>query len=289
MRRTAPWAILLVAPFLLATGQTRAAEMSLGPPTTGSSTIYLDGEITADDAQRFNDIAQRVTKDHPKVVMVVLSGPGGNLIAGLAIGTIIHEHGWLTFVDGGATCESVCGYIWLAGTQRGATKTSYIGFHAAYDPATQKATGAGNAVLGSYLTKMGLGYEAIAYLTTPDPTQMKYLSAEAAAKYRITLSTEPGSTVELPSEASLAPAQSTLRHEGGVIPPENPEVPRDYTPPCSPDRLRLAQRYKNLGVDYQLRAMELCPREMCPQLGTRLMQIGPTKWGMSVARLCPQL
>jgi hypothetical protein len=85
--------------------------------------------------------------------MVVLSGPGGDVIAGLAIGTIIRNHGSLTYVDGGTTCESTCGYIWLAGVQRGATKTSHIGFHAAYNAATQQAIGAGNTgntVLGSY-------------------------------------------------------------------------------------------------------------------------------------------
>jgi hypothetical protein len=32
------------------------------------------------------------------------------------------------------------------------------------------------------------------------------------------------------------------------------------------------------GVDFALRALELCPLEMCPHLGTRLMQSGNSHW-----------
>ncbi len=47
--------------------------------------VAIRGEITPDDIQRFNEIAQQVIKDHPKDVWVVLSGPGGNLIAGYVV------------------------------------------------------------------------------------------------------------------------------------------------------------------------------------------------------------
>ena len=150
------------------------------------SNVTVSGVIEPDDVQRFESIAQKVTAE-PSHAGVTLSGPGGDLIAGLSIGAQIHQRGWTTFVPANLACESVCGYIWIAGVPRRVTDTSHIGFHAAYNPATQHETGAGNAVLGSYLTKMGLSYEAIGNLTTSGPAQMTYLSSEAATKYGIAM------------------------------------------------------------------------------------------------------
>jgi hypothetical protein len=172
--------------------------------------VNIAGEIMPDDGQRFEEFAQKITSDpkyDPKhdLVTVMLSGPGGNLVAGLRIGEAIHNRGWSTAVDANSTCESACGFIWIAGVTRGASKTSHIGFHAAYNVSTRRETGVGNAVLGSYFTKMGLSYDAIAYLTTAGPAQMTYLSAEAAAKYDIAIDGE------LPSQASLPPPQTARK------------------------------------------------------------------------------
>jgi hypothetical protein len=79
--------------------------------------------------------------------------------------------------------------------------------------------------------------------------------------------------------------------ESGVIPPEEPEIANNIPdpPPCSLERLRLARRFQNLGVDYQLRALELCPLEMCLYVGRGLMETGNANWAMAAARLCPHL
>jgi hypothetical protein len=175
--------------------------------------IAIDGEIMSDDDRRFKDIAQQAAANpnliNPKAgILVTLSGPGGNLAAALKIGTEIHNRGWDTFVEPDKSCESACGYIWIAGNARWAANTSHIGFHAAYSAKTRQETGTGNAVLGSYLTRMGLNYDAIAYLTASGPTQMTYLSAEAAAKYGIDV------LGGLPPEASLAPPQTMKKVVG---------------------------------------------------------------------------
>ena len=156
-------ALMFVVALLLAAGPAVAAEMYYEPPVpnawifSDTAFVVVDGKIVPDDVQRFDRVVQKIALDSPKHVIVGLSGPGGDLIAGLRIGTAIHEHGWATMVAGAdKPCESVCGYIWIAGAPRIVSNTSHIGFHAAYNAATQQETGAGNAVLGSYLTKMGL-------------------------------------------------------------------------------------------------------------------------------------
>ena len=55
----------------------------------------------------------------------------GNLFAGLAIGAMIHQPGYSTFVAPSSQCASVCGSIWLDGTWRILTPSSKLGFHAA--------------------------------------------------------------------------------------------------------------------------------------------------------------
>jgi hypothetical protein len=190
-------AIIIVLLAVIMVLKAEAATITVNAPEHGMTLIGVTGEIMPGDDRRFAEIARWAKSE---LVVVNLSGPGGDLAAGLRIGTMIHDGGWTTRVPKDSTCNSTCAYIWIAGVQRGVTTTSYIGFHAAYNATTQQETGAGNAVLGSYLTKLGLNYDAIAYLTTSGPMQMTYLSAAAAAKYSIAIGFG-----ELPSEGRLAP------------------------------------------------------------------------------------
>jgi hypothetical protein len=43
----------------------------------------------------------------------------------------------------------------------------------------------GNAILGSYLTRLGLSYSAIAYATQARPNEMKWLTADDAKRVGI--------------------------------------------------------------------------------------------------------
>src|SRR5215211_9432284 len=93
-------------------------------------------------------------------VIVTLIGPGGSL-TGLRIGELIKAKGMSTFVPEDRKCGSVCALIWLAGTPRPiGEKNVRIGFHGAYI-ANGEVTGPGNALVGSYLTKLGFSDAAI--------------------------------------------------------------------------------------------------------------------------------
>jgi hypothetical protein len=43
----------------------------------------------------------------------------------------------------------------------------------------------GNAILGSYLTRLGLGYSAIAYATQASPNDIKWLTVDDAQRVGI--------------------------------------------------------------------------------------------------------
>ena len=79
--------------------------------------------------------------------------------------------------------------------------------------------------------------------------------------------------------------------ESGVLPPQVPKTAApDPTPFCTPERWRLAYRLAKLpSWERQLRALELCPAEMCSDIGTRIMRSGNSDRAMAAARLCPHL
>lgn len=139
--------------------------------------INIVGDIEVTDGDRFSAIAYQ----YPQAI-VNLNSYGGNLLAGIQIGRIIRLRNFPTAVMDGNICASVCAVIWLAGTPRYADGTSRIGFHAAYNKknGVKRESGAGNAVLGSFLGSLGLSDEAIAYFTSSPPDDIMWLHMSEA-------------------------------------------------------------------------------------------------------------
>lgn len=149
---------------------------------TGRPIINLTGEIIQSDGDNFSAIAHRYQN-----AIVNLNSNGGSLLAGIQIGTIIRLRAFSTLVRGSNVCASACAYAWLAGVQRYVENNSKIGFHAAYtlDHGIAKQSGVGNALLGSYLTKIALSDEAIVYFTSAQPEEMNWLNSSIAQKLQL--------------------------------------------------------------------------------------------------------
>ena len=144
-----------------------AADFSSYKSNDGTNIIQISGKIETGDAAQFGQIASSVTGP----TAVVLSGNGGIVIEGLKIGEAVHERQFDTAVLNGNQCASSCGLIWLAGAKRYLGVQARVGFHAAYTMAggEDKETGVGNALIGGYLTRLGLSYAAIIYVTSAPP------------------------------------------------------------------------------------------------------------------------
>ena len=76
-----------------------------------------------------------------------------------------------------------------------ATSNSFIGFHAAYNPSDLRESGAANALVGSYLEKLGFGWGTIVYLTSAAPKEMEWLDGAKAEKYGIRFYEYPSNDV----------------------------------------------------------------------------------------------
>jgi hypothetical protein len=170
--------------------------------------ITVVGRIDKGDEDRFNTVASAIDGD----ALVVLNSPGGLIVDGLDIGIMIRRKGYRTFVPEDAVCASVCGLIWLAGSDRGLSPRSKIGFHAAARDDGEES-GTGNALVGAYLTNLGFAYDAVVYMTSAAPDDMRWLTPEIAARLGITYAlinpmteAEPKPFMGEPSRPSVPPA-----------------------------------------------------------------------------------
>ena len=140
--------------------------------------IAIDGDLEVGDFETFQSRARLLTQ-----ATVILRSNGGRLGPALRIGEVIRQKRWSTLVL--EYCSSACSLIWLAGTQRYMAANAQIGFHAAYDDRTGQEGGMANAVVGSFLTRLGYGYEAVMYATVAAPNSMKWLTPVDAKRVGI--------------------------------------------------------------------------------------------------------
>lgn len=144
--------------------------------------INIQGPIIDGDDVVFFEKIRGVEK-----AVVTLNSPGGLLGAALNIGLKIRERGYITAVQGSGRCISSCALIWMAGREKFAESTSKIGFHGAYIVKNDKKQESAvfNALVGSYLTKLGYGNEVIIYVSSAPPDKLEYLNPTVAKRIGI--------------------------------------------------------------------------------------------------------
>ena len=174
--------ILLTSAVLFFASGASAAEIRLVSTGAPVDMVVIRGEIVAGDAERFLNIIRSVD-----IGAVLLESPGGDLIDGLVIGRAIRTAGFTTGVAPDTACASACALAWLAGTTRYMDPSALVGFHAAYieDSGRKSESGVGNALVGAYLNELGLGFEAVVFVTSAAPNEMDWLNAAKAQRVGI--------------------------------------------------------------------------------------------------------
>lgn len=238
----------------------RAATIERSTTADGRAGILIKGVIVAGDDEQFSTIAGSVAGS----ATVILDSPGGMLAAGLRIGSAIRMRAWDTVVPDGATCASACGLMWLGGVQRTVGRQARVGFHAAFvqdADGSKRETGAGNALVGSYLSKLGLTDAAVFYLTSAAPQEAAWLTETVARQVGIRASFADAGFPATPV-AAQAPAV--------------PQAPQpDASPPDgrnTPEGL-MAQLYADFPWSVRLPSGESCLEEQC-----RLRLIAADSW-----------
>jgi hypothetical protein len=197
----------LAAVLMIAAVPAYAAEIYMSPLGGNVRAISIEGVIGPDDFKAFQRKASPLVGRY----LVGLQSPGGNLFAALEIGEFIRQRGWLTFVFD--ECDSACAAIWLAGVPRLMTPKAKIGFHAASVNGQEK--GNGNALVGAYMNRLGLGYNAVLWATTAAPDDIAYLT--------------PAKAKELGIDVEMAEDDQRQANAQPVAPPQE-ITPRPVTP-----------------------------------------------------------
>ena len=135
--------------------------------------VAVDGRFEAGDEIKFRTQVGRLTK-----AVVVFNSDGGDTKAGIEIGKTIRLKSFATAVLDGFRCASACALAWLGGSPRFMQRGAQIGFHATYvvRGGQPSESGVGNALVGSYLTQIGLPEAAIVYISKAAPTQLTCVS-----------------------------------------------------------------------------------------------------------------
>lgn len=146
---------------------------------------------------------------------------GGSLVAGIQIGETIRLKNFSTLVPNGKRCASSCALAWLGGTRRFMGPESKIGFHSAYNGDTGQVTGPGNALVGAYLNKIGLPYDAVVYITSASPDSITWLSKADAEKIGIEVAffqlSPPTARKAVTPTASAPPQGENTGEAGGYL------------------------------------------------------------------------
>ena len=100
---------ILVTLFLVAIPA--KADVALWPsPVPGWTVIQVSGEIKGEDVATFESYTENVD---PAATLVIVTGPGGDLSAGIRIGLRVHLKKLIVGVMG--KCVSSCALIWIGG------------------------------------------------------------------------------------------------------------------------------------------------------------------------------
>lgn len=170
--RTVCTALLVVA----ASNPASGAELYNDTLSDGTEVIFVDGEITVGDEEKFRELTIKY-----KSAVVVLNSPGGVLKPALEIGRQVRLRGYSTIILEERECASACALIWLAGTRRIISGSGRVGFHASYiDEGGRKVeSGVANAMVGFYLSQLNLSENAVIFATLAPPDEVKWITSES--------------------------------------------------------------------------------------------------------------
>jgi len=169
--------LFLAVTLLFSAQEAKSAEIFRNSTPNGSCAIAFFGDIEVGDDSMFAALSSHCNEGG-----VLFQSSGGKLVAGLRIGELIRERGLETAVSYESMCTSACALAWLGGVKRHMFTTSRIGFHAAYTSKGKETleSGVGNALVGAYMTKLGLPRNAIIFATSAKPTSMSWLDIREA-------------------------------------------------------------------------------------------------------------
>jgi hypothetical protein len=187
------------------------ADVALWPrPVPGWTVIQVYGVIEVGDLATFQRYTENVD---PAATLVIVTGPGGNLSAGIGMGILVHQKKLIVGLMG--TCASSCALIWIGGET--GRKFQYVHrspllcFHQASEGVLREPSDSGNAAISKYLADLGYNQDMIGWATTADPQHRQCMDLYRAKKFNIDFwynTAAGGQHYSLPGDHGLLPTTS---------------------------------------------------------------------------------
>jgi hypothetical protein len=187
------------------------ADVALWPsPVPGWTVIRVSGHIQQADFATFQSLTENVD---PATTLVIVTGRGGNLVAGIGMGLRIRQKKLI--VGAMSDCTSSCALTWIGGApgrkffyqSRPFLGLTLLCFYQASEFMHGPPSAAGNALIGKYLATLGYSRDMVEWATTADPNHRLCLGPELAKKFDIDLwyNTEDDQHYTLPGNHGLLP------------------------------------------------------------------------------------
>jgi len=166
-----------------------------GSSAGGTWTIYLDGFIDAQAAPR---LAEVIAQQQITAAAVYFNSPGGSLIAGMAVGRLLREHGFSTHVGrrsadpawpGTGVCYSACPFAYAGGASRHLAAGSVLGVHRAANRVPVPDEFAFEQLVASqagvYIVAMGVNPGLVTLMAQVPHDQIRLLTREEAERLNL--------------------------------------------------------------------------------------------------------
>ena len=174
----------------------------------------LNGEIDARTPLNF----RRLLASQPRISVVVLNSPGGEVQSALLVAEDIYERKINTIIIEGSGCYSACALIYFAGSERVAE--GELGVHQISGSADIQSAQLNLSDIIEYLSKYGVSAEVITKMLRTPPDQMYVFSQEEIAALGITRVLVPEREETSPQPV---PAPSAAPPVAQAVPPSKPE------------------------------------------------------------------
>ena len=150
--------------------------------------VIAEGSIDKDTVAQFRSFTQTL----PAGTWIAFTSPGGSLVAGMQLGSVIRERRFNTTITNtdyaGNSCLSACAYAFLGGLNRLVPSTSRYGLH--QFRGTQKELGDADtqklsAILANYMDRMGVDRRLLDIAQLTSAERVTLLSPAQTKLYRV--------------------------------------------------------------------------------------------------------
>jgi hypothetical protein len=211
--------------FVLSHSGVNAASITSTISKDGKVIVSLIGEIADGDADTLKSIIKSANDSGHFVSAIRLDSPGGSILEGSNLASVVRFGKIATSIVNGAKCASACFIVFAAGSPKYANYNASVGVHGASDQDGRETVEAGAATVSMARIVKDLGVpapiigkmvvtppESIVWLTPDDLRSMGAIMTGKPSQVPTDQSVTPQSPMQLdPSTRATIPPASTTK------------------------------------------------------------------------------